>query len=82
MVDQLGFVEDAIDRAIELAALDKESVQVIEYRQQKGILDQMLFGPESQSKAQAHRLSQLSALMELNVPRAYYLCTWLPGISE
>jgi protease-4 len=82
LVDKLGFVEDAIERAIELAALDKDSVQVIEYRQQKGLLDQMLFGPESQAKANADRLSELSAIMELNVPRAYYLCTWLPGISK
>ena len=31
LVDELGFIEDAIDRAIELASLDKENVRVIRY---------------------------------------------------
>jgi protease-4 len=76
LVDKLGFIEDAIDRAIDLAALDKDRVQVIEYQQQQGVLDQILFGPQGR---QAH--GDLSALLELNVPRAYYLCTWMPGLN-
>ncbi len=76
LVDKLGFVEDAILRAIELAALDKDRVQVIEYQQEQGVLNQILFGPQGR---QSH--GDLSALLELNVPRAYYLCTWMPGLD-
>ncbi|MGD9720026.1 MAG: signal peptide peptidase SppA [Pirellulales bacterium] len=76
LVDRLGFIEDAIDRASELAALDKENVQVVEFKQPQGVLDQMLFGPGGRSA-----MAEISALAELNVPRAYYLCTWLPGLS-
>jgi protease-4 len=76
LVDRIGFVEDAIDRAIELAALDKDDVQVVQYSQQQGVLDQMLFGPRG-----GRQMPGLSALFELNVPRAYYLFTWMPGLS-
>ncbi|MEX2114837.1 MAG: signal peptide peptidase SppA, partial [Pirellulales bacterium] len=67
----------AIDRSIELAALDKDSVQVVEFRQQQGVIDQMLFGPQGRQPQ-----GNLSALLELNVPRAYYLCTWMPGLTR
>ncbi len=76
LVDKLGFVEDAIDRAIELAGLAKSDVKVVKYRKQTGVLEQALFGSESRQQ----RLD-LSALLELTVPKAYYLCTWLPGLG-
>ncbi len=76
LVDKLGFIEDAIDRSIELAALDKSKVQVVEFRQQQGLVNQMLFGPRGRQPQ-----GNLSALLELNVPRAYYLCTWMPGLN-
>ena len=76
LVDELGFVEDAIDRAIELAALDKDDVQVVRFSRPRGLLNQMLFGPQGRILP-----PDLSALLELNVPRAYYLCTWMPGLS-
>jgi protease-4 len=76
LVDELGFVEDAIDRAIELANLDKKNVRVIKYARPVGILDQVLLGSESRS-----RQLDLSALLDLSAPRAYYLCTLLPTIS-
>ena len=76
LVDRLGFVEDAIDRAIELAALDRDHVRVIKFSQPKGVLNQWLWGAEGRKQP-----FDLSALFELNSPRAYYLCTWLPGVS-
>jgi protease-4 len=76
LVDRLGFVEDAIDRAIELAGVKKSEVRVVEFRQPRGLVDQMLFGPQGRKQP-----FDLSALVELNTPRAYYLCTWVPGLS-
>src|SRR4029079_2291590 len=75
LVDQLGFVEAAITRAIELASLNKDSVRVVKFKQPQGLVDQMLFGPHSKKQQ-----FNLAALLELNTPRAYYLCTWLPGL--
>ncbi len=32
LVDEIGFIEEAVDRAIELAGLDRNNVQVIRYK--------------------------------------------------
>ncbi len=76
LVDRLGFVEDAIDRAIELAKLDKYQVRVVKYEQSAGLIQRALFGAEGRKPP-----VDLSALWDLAVPRAYYMCTWLPGLG-
>jgi protease IV len=73
LVDKVGYLEDAIDRAIALANLDKEDVRVVKYTRQTGLLDELLLGPQS-----AEAKFDLNALLESTTPRAYYLCTWLP----
>ncbi len=74
LVDKLGFLEDAVDRAIEMAGLDKKNTRVVDYKQPLSLL-------EAIGVAQAETPSSLSGeLMRLAVPRAYYLCTSLPGV--
>jgi protease IV len=77
LVDKLGFLEDAVDRAIQLASLDPEKVRVINYTQPKGLIDSTLFGPSA--SASAPQLN-LSAAFDLATPRAYFLYTWLPAL--
>jgi protease-4 len=72
LVDKIGFLEDAIDRAIALAKLDKDDVRVVKYKAPASFLDLASF--ESSSAGRGH----LAALMELATPRAYYLSTTLP----
>ncbi len=74
LIDRIGFVEDAIDRAIELAGLDKQNVRVVEYKSPPR-LSELLFG---RSRAQPH--AELSALLDAATPRAYYLYTQLPAM--
>jgi protease-4 len=76
LVDKLGFVEDAIDRAIELAGLDRHNVRVVKYHRREGLLEQMLLGPQSRKPR-----FDLASLGDLAVPKAYYLFTWLPGLA-
>jgi protease IV len=76
LVDRLGFVEDAIDRAIELAELDKSEVRVVQFEQSMGLFQRALLGAESRKPP-----LDLSALWDLAVPRAFYMCTWLPGLG-
>lgn len=76
LVDRLGFVEDAIDRAIELAKLKKDNVRVVKYKRQSGVFEALLFGQQD-----ARPQLGLAALADLSVPRAYFLCTWLPGLG-
>lgn len=76
LVDKIGFIEDAIDRAISLAGLDKENVKVVKYKAEPRLSD-VLFGENRSQPA-----VDLAALLETTTPRAFYLCTWLPAVAE
>jgi protease-4 len=75
LVDREGFIEDAIDRALVLAGLDKETTTVVKYKHFGGLLDTLLGVEERNDR------SELGMLLELASPRAYYLCTWLPALE-
>jgi protease-4 len=71
LVDREGFVEDAIERALELAKLDKRTTQAVRYQRPGGLFDFALSARSEQ------RRSDLDALLDLTTPRAWYLFTWL-----
>ncbi len=77
LVDQLGFIEDAIDRAVELTGLDKHEVKVIKFQRPAGLLEVMLLGTQGRKQP-----IDLAALLELATPKAYYLCTGIPGLTS
>lgn len=74
LIDEIGFLEDAVNKAIELARLDKEKVKVVRYKSEPS-LSSMLWGSESRSAAG----SELKALLDMTTPRAYYLFAWPPA---
>jgi len=76
LVDKFGFVEDAADRAIELAGLDRDNVRVVKYTKRRGLVEQALELPSAKTGS-----IDLGALLDLTTPRAYYLCTWLPAVA-
>lgn len=71
LIDRIGFLEDAVARATELAGLKSDEVEVVKYKKQVG-LGAMLLG-ESRSAS-----LDLSALLDAQAPRAYFLYTALP----
>lgn len=77
LVDELGFIEDAIDRAVTLAGLNKGDVRVVKYKKPGGVFAELL----GESPIKQRGSLDLSALVDLTAPRAYYLCTMLPGLS-
>ena len=77
LVDKIGFVEEAIDRAIELAKLDKDKVRVVKFKRPAN-----LFDLSAMAMGQTPAPSGISQLLELSAPRAFYLATSLPGISS
>ena len=84
LVDKLGYIDDAVAQAIALNGLNAESVRVVKYDAPKSLLN--LFAGASASSdlaslAHGSRLD-LSALLDLTAPRAYYLCTWLPAVAR
>ena len=76
LIDKIGFMENAIDRAIQLTGLSKKEVKVVRYRR-KPNLATVLFGRQSRTRGLA-----LSTLLDMTSPRAFYLCTWLPTIAS
>jgi protease-4 len=80
LVDKLGYLEDAVDRAIELNKLDKDNVRVVRYEPPPfSFLNQVLGSNGTSPAGQAPRLD-LTALLDLTAPRAYYLCSWFPSL--
>jgi len=84
LIDELGFVEDAVTRAVELAKLTPDTARVIKYHKPVGLIDQLLVGSQERSSQFGLRggnlsASSLAALLDLAAPRAYYLCTLLPA---
>jgi protease IV len=77
LVDKEGFVEDAIDRAMQLANLHKDDVRAVKYKHLGGIFDMLDIRARSRA---ATPLSDLAAFLDHATPRAYYLCTWLPAV--
>lgn len=67
LVDREGYLEDAIDRALELAKLDKKTTQVYRYSETTTLSD-ILTASEAKIGEKPEQL-----LRQLAVPRAYYL---------
>lgn len=74
LVDEIGFIEDAIDRAMELASLSKSSTKVVKYKRPVALFDLGNIGSAESAR------SDLGMLFELSMPKAYYLSTTLPAI--
>jgi protease-4 len=77
LVDKIGFIDDAVARAAELAGVDATSARCVQYDQPPSKLE-MLLG--AKSPLGSSRGLDLSALFEMTAPRAYYLCSWLPSV--
>jgi protease-4 len=78
LIDRIGFLEDAIERAIELADLDKDNVRVVKYLQHvPGVLE-VLGGTEASRRSLG--LESVARLIDLTAPRAWYLFTTIPPL--
>ncbi|RLS30571.1 MAG: signal peptide peptidase SppA [Planctomycetota bacterium] len=89
LVDRIGFLEDAVDRAVELAGLTKDTARVVRYVRPRGLLDDLLgidISPTARAGGERTvadallKRSLLDAFVEWTTPRAWYLCSWWPAI--
>jgi len=80
LVDSIGFLEDAIDRAVELAGLSQESTRVIRYSKPRGLLDEVVGGDVGAKVGLGPGGISISldTLAEWTTPRCWYLCSWWP----
>lgn len=67
LIDHIGFIEDAVARAIELADLDAADVSVIQYQREFSMMG--LFGL-TQARSQGLTIPDL---LQWSAPRAFYL---------
>jgi protease-4 len=75
LVDEIGFIEKAIDRAVELAKLKKSEVRVVTYKAPLTLL-----GTLSAVRAPQPPSLDWRSVLDMSVPRAYYLMTSLPPL--
>jgi protease-4 len=75
LVDRIGFLEDAVARAVELAGLEPGTARAVSYVKPRGLLDEVLGGDAGPGA----RFS-LEAFAELTTPRGWYLCSWWPAL--
>jgi len=81
LVDRIGFLDDAVDRAVELTGLADENVRVVKYGRPAGLLDEVLGTTGTAARLDASGLTlSLDALAEWTAPRCWYLCSWLPPV--
>jgi protease-4 len=76
LVDELGFIEEAIERAAELAGHSTDELRCVQYREPRSFADELMGASAPTSRPGV----DLAGLVDLATPRAYYLWTWLPAI--
>ncbi len=79
LVDKIGFIEDSLERAAELAGTSVDKVRCVQYQQAPSAIAALMGTAQAKSRAPS---LDIAALLELATPRAYYLCTWLPGVTS
>lgn len=77
LVDKIGFIDNAIARAAELANRNLNDVRCVEYDMPTPTLASLM-GAKTAPPSMLG--SDLRSFLDLTAPRAYYLCTWLPSI--
>jgi protease-4 len=79
LVDKIGFVEEAVARATELAGETVENVRCVKYEEPPTLLG-ALFGTSARGPSRG--MVDVKGLIELTTPRAYYLWSWLPTVMS
>jgi protease-4 len=71
LVDREGFIEDAIDRALELAKLDRTQAKAVKYKAPFSFLEGLIAGASARSQP-----LDLRTLLDAATPKAWYLWSW------
>ena len=74
LIDKIGFIEEAIECAIEKAGLDESKVRVVTFNRPVTLMDAIVNANASDSK--------LARLFESSTPQAYYLWSSLPTLES
>ncbi len=75
LADKEGFMDDAIARCLELAQVEKDDAYVVYFKKQGSLFDGLLM--ES-----GQPTLDMKMLNDLATPKAFFLCTWMPGLAK
>jgi hypothetical protein len=78
-VDEIGFLEEAIERVLELTGETEDNVRCVKYKKQPTLVDAIV---GSDARPSMRGGVDLGALIDLTTPRAYYLWSWLPAVMS
>ncbi len=67
LIDEIGFLDDAIDEAIKRAGLTQKDAQIVRYEEEKGLFDSLF-----SIKSNADPLGKV--LDAVSCPKGYYIC--------
>lgn len=67
LIDEIGFIEDAAEKAISLAGLSANNSKVVKYTKTKGLIDELLLGSSGETNLQNRVFHAIAA------PQPYYL---------
>jgi protease IV len=76
LVDQIGFLEKAIERVLELTGESEDNVRCVKYERQPTLIDSLV---GTSARATPRGNIDIAGLIDLTAPRAYYLWSWLPA---
>ena len=76
LVDRIGFVEEAIGRAAELAGLNQDDVRAVTYSQPLSVTESL-----GLAQHRGRQSRDANWVLDLATPRAYYLFSALPGVD-
>jgi protease-4 len=76
LIDKIGFLEDAIDRALALASLDKDKTKIVKFKRPVSLTDTFSLSQAPGS----HSNLNLATLLDFSAPRAWFICTNLPAL--
>jgi protease-4 len=77
LIDRIGFLEEAVDRALELASLSKDKTKVVKYKRPVSLYEGLGLSQGGQSAA---AVFDLGKLLDLSAPRAWFITTSLPAV--
>jgi protease-4 len=75
LIDEIGFIDDAVKKAIELAALTENNSKVIRYKQKLGVMETLL-----ESRSNSKRFG-VETLADVTTPRVYLLSPYVLPIQ-
>ncbi len=83
LIDRIGFLEDAVARAREMAGLSESNSRVVEYHARPTLLSS-LTGVEAQTPLDTtlHNPHPAARFWEATAPQAYYLATTVPPLMH